>query len=185
MSHWGMEQPSFQPTYPSDCGERAKDTHNFLFFFFLVGGSWTTEVLAASEDVKAFGGWESFHDFGRSACMEGREAQPGNRGTWKNTVTVDTPSQHPFLSLEDGGAVESDCPQKCHSGSRGRFWIHSLIHQKASDWIGSPWFGGTETKAAAISTLTVRRQWKWMSTWAHGIVLNWTLYCLCQHCHQQ
>lgn len=44
--------------------------------------------------------------------MEGREAQPGNRGTWKNTVTVDTPSQHPFLSLEDGGAVESDRPQK-------------------------------------------------------------------------
>lgn len=34
MSHWGMEQPSFQPTYPSDCGEHAKDTHNFLFFFF-------------------------------------------------------------------------------------------------------------------------------------------------------
>lgn len=35
MSHWGMEQPSFQPTYPSDCGERAKDTHNFLFCFSL------------------------------------------------------------------------------------------------------------------------------------------------------
>lgn len=112
MSHWGMEQPSFQPTYPSDCGERAKDTHNFLFFFFLVGGSWTTELLATSQDVKAFEGWGSFHDFGRSACKEGREAQPGNRGTWKNTVTVDTPSQHPFLSLEDGGAVESDRPQK-------------------------------------------------------------------------
>lgn len=110
-----------------------------------------------------------------------------NRGTEEHGKTQSqwTPSQHPFLSLEDGGAVESDRPQKSHSGSRGRFWIHSLIHQKASDWIGSPWFGGTETKAAAISTLTVRRQWKWMSTWAYEIVLNWTLYCLCQHCHQQ
>lgn len=92
--------------------------------------------------------------------MEGREAQPGNRGTWKNTVTVDTPNQHPFLSLEDGEAIECDRPQKVTQFIGEYTGFTALFLKKPMSGLDSPGLVGCRQKSLLSQH------------WAHRIVLN-------------
>lgn len=88
MSHWRLKQPRLHPSYPRNCGDRAKDTRAHFSFFLFAGGCQTTKLTYSSAR--------------RHESLWGLKIHLW----WKNTVTVNIPGWFPVPSLEDGRAVE-------------------------------------------------------------------------------